>query len=237
MSEPYRYPTKIHWYAGIAFHLDGRITYLTEKDLNPSPTLDEYFMDILMRVVGKKIDPNDLIARLEDHMSEADRIEVTQRAFERDLITLDSEGDVIPMSSLAGGPAYDASSIRTPLPETSWEKLPVAGTPMPRTPGGNAAIYDYEVKSWPWFFEPMCAGKKKHDMRDKTERPYRVGDRMLLREFDPRGAGYTGREAIAMITYITSNDTPCAMSSNALDKDACILSVTVSELGDTDRWA
>lgn len=153
MTEPYPYPTNIHWYAGIAFHLDGRITYLTEKDLNPEPS------------------------------------------------------------------------------------LPVAGTPMPRTPGGNAAIYDYEVKSWPWFFEPMCAGKKKHDMRDKTERPYRVGDRMLLREFDPRGAGYTGREAIAMITYITSNDTPCAMSSNALDKDACILSVTVSELGDTDRWA
>jgi len=236
MSEPYPYPTKIHWYAGMAFHLDGRITYYTEKDLNAYTPLErrEYLMDILMQVIGKKIDPNDLIDRLEEHMSEADRIEISQLAFEHDLITLDSEGDVIPMSSLTGGRAY---TIRTPLPEATWERLPTAGTPMALTPGGHHAHYDYEVKSWPWFFEPMCAGKKKHDMRDKTERPYRVGDRMLLREFDPRGAGYTGREAIAMITYITSNDTPCAMSSNALDKSACILSVNVMELGDTDRNA
>lgn len=107
----------------------------------------------------------------------------------------------------------------------------------PKTPGGNFAHYDYEVKSWPWFFEPMCAGHKKHDMRDKRDRDYKIGDRMLLREWDPRTGEYTGREAIAMITYITSNDAPCAMSSNALDRNACILSVLVSELGDTDRNA
>lgn len=105
------------------------------------------------------------------------------------------------------------------------------------TPAGNKAVYDYEVKSWPWFFEPMCAGNKKHDMRDKRERPYKIGDRMLLREWDPRTGQYTGREAVATITYITSNDSPCAMSSNALDRDAAILSVLVSELGYTDRNA
>lgn len=99
------------------------------------------------------------------------------------------------------------------------------------------ALCDYEVKSWPWFFEPMCAGKKKHDMRDKRDRDYKVGDRMLLREWDPRTSEYTGRQALAYITYITSNDAPCAMSSNALDRNACILSVDVTELGDTDRWA
>lgn len=140
----YEYPTKIHWFAGMAIHLDGSITYYTEKELNMQPKT---------------------------------------------------------------------------------------------TPAGNIAHYDYEVKSWPWFFEPMVAGNKKHDMRDKSERPYRIGDRMLLREFDPRNGQYTGREAVAMITYITSNDTPCAMSSNALDNNACILSVLVSELGDSDRGA
>src|ERR1043166_7472548 len=105
------------------------------------------------------------------------------------------------------------------------------------TPAGNEAFYDYEVKSWPWFFEPMCAGNKKHDMRDKRDRPYKVGDRMLLREWDPRNGKYTGREAVAMITYITSNDSPCAMSSSALDNNHAILSVLVTELGDTDRNA
>ncbi len=105
------------------------------------------------------------------------------------------------------------------------------------TPAGNEIDYDYEVKSWPWFFEPMCSGKKKHDMRDMRDRPYKIGDRMLLREWDPRNGQYTGREAIAMITYITSNEAPCAMSSTALDRNTCILSLVVSELGDTDRNA
>jgi len=106
-----------------------------------------------------------------------------------------------------------------------------------KTPAGNKAHFDYEVKSWPWFFEPMCAGKKKHDMRNKMDRAYKVGDRMLLREFDPRGVGYTGREAVAFITYITDDVTPCALSSAALGNDFAILSVDVIELGDTDRNA
>lgn len=90
--------------------------------------------------------------------------------------------------------------------------------------------YDYEVKSWPWLFEPMIAGTKKHDMRDKRDRPYNVGDRMLLREYDPRTGRYTGREALAIITYITDNVTPCAMSSSALDNNHAILSVDIEEV-------
>jgi len=87
--------------------------------------------------------------------------------------------------------------------------------------------YDYEVKSWPWFFEEMIVGRKKHDMRDKRDRDYAIGDRMLLREFDPRTGQYTGRAAIAKITYITDNVTPCAMSSSALDNSFAVLSVDV----------
>lgn len=105
------------------------------------------------------------------------------------------------------------------------------------TPAGHKVCYDYEVKSWPWLFGPMCAGQKTHDMRDKRDRDYKVGDRMLLREFDPRTGQYTGREAAAMITYITDNVTPCAMSSGALDNNFCILSVSVIDLEDNDRNA
>jgi hypothetical protein len=87
--------------------------------------------------------------------------------------------------------------------------------------------YDYEVKSWPWFFEEMISGRKMHDMRDKRDREYKVGDKMLLREFDPRTGDYTGRASIATITYITDNVTPCAMSSAALDRNFAILSLNV----------
>lgn len=88
-------------------------------------------------------------------------------------------------------------------------------------------LYDYEVKSWPWLFDALLTGEKKHDMRDKRDRPYAVGDVMLLREFDPRSGTYTGREARAVITYITDNVTPCAMSSAALDRNFAILSLDV----------
>lgn len=110
-----------------------------------------------------------------------------------------------------------------PTPPTA-----VARNDVPPTPGFYH--YDYAIKSWPAFFSKMITGEKKHDMRDKSERTYAVGDRVLLQEYDPFGGGYTGRCALFEITYITSNDTPCAMSSNALARDACILSVSLIEI-------
>jgi hypothetical protein len=92
--------------------------------------------------------------------------------------------------------------------------------------------YDYEVKSWPWFFSKMIAGQKKHDMRDKRDRAYKVGDKVLFREWDPTGGDYTGRSAVFEITYITSNDSPCAMSSAALDRNFVILSVNLLKVSE-----
>lgn len=116
-----------------------------------------------------------------------------------------------------GGSTYDT------LWRQGWDR---AASRDPLYAGG--AKHDYEVKSWPWFFSEMIAGKKKHDMRDKRDREYKVGDRMLLREFDPRTGKYTGQSATAYITYITDNVTPCAMSSSALDNNHAILSVSVT---------
>jgi hypothetical protein len=114
----------------------------------------------------------------------------------------------------------------TPLPEIVFTKL------------GYGQAYDYEVKSWPQFFGPMVSGKKLHDMRNKRDRAYKIGDRMLLREFDPFGGGYTGRSAVATITYITSRETPCALSSVGLGDDMAILSVLVGSVyPDDDRNA
>ena len=57
------------------------------------------------------------------------------------------------------------------------------------------------------------------------DRDFRIGDTILLREFDNINGGYTGDELPVEITYITSNNTPCAYSSAVLDKDYCILSI------------
>lgn len=80
------------------------------------------------------------------------------------------------------------------------------------------------LKSWPWFFQAMKDGRKLHDMRH-TDRDYAVGDKGVLKEFDPRDGHYTGRELEMVITYMTSRDTPCALSSNGLAQDHVILSL------------
>lgn len=91
--------------------------------------------------------------------------------------------------------------------------------------------FAYEMKSWPWFFEKMITGEKKHDMRDKRDRPYAVGDMVKLNEYDPRDGKFSGRWAVFEITYITDNVTPCAMSSTALDGNVAILSLNLVETG------
>tara|TARA_R110000851_G_scaffold18062_1_gene56985 strand:+ start:456 stop:725 length:270 start_codon:yes stop_codon:yes gene_type:complete len=83
----------------------------------------------------------------------------------------------------------------------------------------------YKVKSWPSFFKAIVSGEKLHDMRDMRDRDYKVGDVLTLQEFDPFGGGYSGSEYDVEITYITSVNTPCAMSSVALSNTHCILSI------------
>jgi hypothetical protein len=83
----------------------------------------------------------------------------------------------------------------------------------------------HRVKSWVPFFQAFKRGEKKHDMRDMIDRDYKVGDELFLEEYDPFKGEYTGEVLRMKITYITSRDTPCALSSVALDKNYCILSL------------
>lgn len=83
----------------------------------------------------------------------------------------------------------------------------------------------HRVKSWPIFFEAALAGDKTHDLRRCDDRNFRVGDTLFLCEYDPKTELYTGRELAMRITYITSADSPCALSDRALDKSFCILSI------------
>lgn len=83
----------------------------------------------------------------------------------------------------------------------------------------------HKVKSWCYLYSAAILGIKTHDFRDMTERDYKVGDKLHFLEFDQTTGKYTGREALFEITYITDRQTPCAMSSCALDKKYGVLSI------------
>ena len=83
----------------------------------------------------------------------------------------------------------------------------------------------HRLKSWPEFFEPICAGEKRHELRRFDDREFHIGDKALLEEFEPRTGKYTGRSIVVEITYVTSRDDPCAFSATALADNFCILSI------------
>lgn len=73
----------------------------------------------------------------------------------------------------------------------------------------------HELKILPEFFEAICTGEKHFEVR-KDDRPYKVGDFLLLKE--SAGHGYTGREIRVGITYILRDRNYC--------KDGfCIMSI------------
>lgn len=85
------------------------------------------------------------------------------------------------------------------------------------------------LKSWPEFFEQIITGNKTHELRRTDDRFFQVGDYLQLQEYDQETEKYTGREALAEITYITRKDSPCAYSDEALDSNFCILSIKFIE--------
>ena len=87
----------------------------------------------------------------------------------------------------------------------------------------------HNLKCWPEFFDAVVSGRKKHDLRRADDREFRVGELVLLREFDPAARRYTGREQTVKITYITWKDLPCALSEEALHPAFCILSISLLE--------
>jgi hypothetical protein len=59
----------------------------------------------------------------------------------------------------------------------------------------------HELKTWPEPFAALLEGRKMFEIR-KADRPFDVGDALDLREWNPDGSGYTGRETVAVVTYI-----------------------------------
>jgi len=83
----------------------------------------------------------------------------------------------------------------------------------------------HTLKSWPEFFEAIIRGEKLHEIRRTSDRQFRTGDILHLREYDPNADRYSGRECTVQVTYITSRENECALSPHALSDGFCILSI------------
>src|SRR4051812_37249283 len=68
-----------------------------------------------------------------------------------------------------------------------------------------------ELKTWPEFYENILDGRKTFDIRE-NDRGFKVGDTLLLREYEitpeqynrsPRTGYYTGRQLRVEVTYLT----------------------------------
>lgn len=90
----------------------------------------------------------------------------------------------------------------------------------------NLDRHRHILKSWSMFYSDIISGVRTSDIRCTSDRRFKVGDEMILKEFDPVKFEYTGRSAMVEITYIQTNKSnPCAISKDALRDDYAVLSI------------
>jgi len=69
--------------------------------------------------------------------------------------------------------------------------------------GNYSILRCHELKVLPQYFEPLVKRIKTFEIR-KNDRDFRVGDILVLKEFDPETNMYTGRIVERKVTYITN---------------------------------
>jgi hypothetical protein len=66
----------------------------------------------------------------------------------------------------------------------------------------------HELKTWNPSFSDILSGVKTFEVR-KGDRDYKVGDALLLREYEPVAGIYTGRDCRVYVTYVLALDPWC----------------------------
>lgn len=80
----------------------------------------------------------------------------------------------------------------------------------------------HELKVWPEYFQAIIDNKKKFELR-KNDRGFQVGDTLVLKEFEPGGSKFSGREAEVKVTYAIYGP------AWGLPADICVLSIEKSK--------
>lgn len=60
----------------------------------------------------------------------------------------------------------------------------------------------HELKCWPVYFQAILGGAKTFDVRQGNDRQYKVGDEIMLSEWDPEASKYTGAWLTRYVTYV-----------------------------------
>lgn len=84
------------------------------------------------------------------------------------------------------------------------------------------------LKTWPSFFQSLKSGDKNFELR-RNDRNFKVGDTLLLQEFNPRADAleqYTGEELEFTITYLLKGT---QVVDFGLDKDFVIMAIKPKE--------
>ena len=68
-------------------------------------------------------------------------------------------------------------------------------------------LCQHSLKTWPRYFKAVVSGKKTFEVR-ANDRCFRVGEKVVLREWMPRAKRYTGKRAIVKILYLTDFGQP-----------------------------
>ena len=61
----------------------------------------------------------------------------------------------------------------------------------------------HELKTWLGPFAAIIDGRKGYEIRKETDRTFREGDQLYLREWNERTKEYTGRAVETSVTYLT----------------------------------
>lgn len=75
----------------------------------------------------------------------------------------------------------------------------------------------HELKILPRWFEDVLTGKKNFEIR-RNDRDFKVGDYLLLKEYEPAIAKFSGREILKRIQYIYEGD-----GTYGLSEEFCVL--------------
>lgn len=78
----------------------------------------------------------------------------------------------------------------------------------------------HHLKTWPTQFQPIVDNLKMFEARRCDDRDFKVGDSLLLREWDPILEGYTGREVYRRVDYILPG------GQFGIEPNHCVMSIS-----------
>lgn len=80
--------------------------------------------------------------------------------------------------------------------------------PEPLTPPEEANRI-HKLLSWPPFFQAVAEGRKRFEIRkDDREPRFRVGDYLVLCEYNPQTERYSGKQLTVRVTYLSASFVP-----------------------------